>query len=96
MRRHQHVRQFVERAARRPPLRLGSGGTLPPHVERGAAEVAVLERGVERVLVHYARPRDVDRQRARLRQGEAVGVDQSSRLQRQRAGDDDRVCALNA
>ena len=37
VRRDQHVGQFVERAARWPPVRLLRGGVLPPHIERGAA-----------------------------------------------------------
>ena len=41
MRRDQHVGQFMERAPRRPPIRLGLGGILPPYIERGAAEVAI-------------------------------------------------------
>jgi hypothetical protein len=55
--------------------RLGAGGILPPHVERGTPDVAVFECGIRRVLFHYARPRDVDQQRARLHQGNAAGVD---------------------
>jgi hypothetical protein len=56
MRRHQHVGQFVERAARRPPLRLGLGGVLPPYIERGAAKVTVLKRGVKRILTERCAP----------------------------------------
>ena len=66
VRRDQHVGQFMERASRRPPLPLGLGGVLPPHIERGAAEAVILERGVERILVDDRRPRDVDQQRAGL------------------------------
>src|SRR4051794_35104106 len=51
VRRDQHIRQFMERAARRPAIRLGGGGVLPPDVERGPAEMTVFERLEERVLV---------------------------------------------
>jgi len=33
VRRDQHIRQFVERTARGPPLRLGLGRVLPPDIE---------------------------------------------------------------
>src|SRR5215831_14544238 len=39
VRRDKHVREFVERAARWPPVRLGRGGILPPDIECGAAQV---------------------------------------------------------
>ncbi len=41
VRRHDDVRQLVERMARAAAVRLGGGRVLPPHVERGAAELAV-------------------------------------------------------
>jgi hypothetical protein len=50
MRRDQHIRQFMERSARRPPLWLGRCGILPPHIERGAAKAVVFQRGIERIL----------------------------------------------
>jgi hypothetical protein len=60
MRRHQHIGQFMERAARWPPIWLGLSGVLPPYIERGAAKRAVFERGVERILIDDARPRDAN------------------------------------
>jgi len=65
-RRDQHIRQFVEGTARGPPLRLGLGRVLPLDIERGAAEMTIFQRRVERVLVDDRRPRDVDQQRTRL------------------------------
>ena len=41
----------------RAAVRLGRGGILPPYVERGAAELSILERGVERILIDDRRPR---------------------------------------
>ena len=83
MRRDQHIRQFMERSPRRPAVRLGRGGVLPPHIERGAAQMAVLQGDLERILVKDRRPRDIDQQRARFHQGKAAGVDQSFRFRRQ-------------
>jgi len=91
MRRHQHVGQFMERAPRWPPLRLGLGGILPPYIKRGAAQVTVLKRGVKRILIDDRRPRDIDQQRPRLHQGKPAGIDQSCRLRRKRASDQDGV-----
>src|SRR5215468_2936331 len=53
---------------RRDGLRSGLGGILPPHIERGAAEMPLFQRRIKRVLVDDRRPRDIDQQRARLHQ----------------------------
>jgi len=91
MRCDQHIGEFVKRAARRPPLRLGRGGILPPYIERGLAEVALFKSSVERILIDDARPADIDQQRARLHQGEPACIDQPCRFRRERAGDQNRV-----
>ena len=75
---------------------LGRRRILPPHIERGATEAPVLQRGVERILINDCRPRDIDQKRARLHQGEAPAVDQPLRLRRQRASDEDRVAQAAA
>jgi hypothetical protein len=64
MRRDQHIGEFMERPSRRPAVRLDLGGILPPHIQRGAAEMAVFQRRIKRILVDDRRPRDVDQQSA--------------------------------
>src|SRR5262249_56990344 len=91
MRRDENVWQLMEWSARRSPLRLGLRGILPPDIKRGAAQVAVFQRGIERILIDNRRPRDIDQQCTWLHQREASGVDQSSRLRCQPAGDEDGV-----
>mmetsp|Transcript_23407 Transcript_23407/g.75484 ORF Transcript_23407/g.75484 Transcript_23407/m.75484 type:complete len:290 (-) Transcript_23407:301-1170(-) len=83
VRRHDHVRELVEGAAdaRRPaalvaePLAL-EHRVVVPHVEPGAAELAVPQRGVERRLLHHAAAADVDEQRAHREQRELPRADQ--------------------
>src|SRR5690348_16078432 len=60
MRRDQHIREFMERPPRRPAVPLGRGGVLPPDIESGSAQMAVLQGSVERILVNDRGPRDVD------------------------------------
>jgi hypothetical protein len=47
---------------RRDGRRSGSAwvGVLPPDIERGAAEMALFQGGIQRILVDDRRPRDVD------------------------------------
>jgi hypothetical protein len=47
-------------------------GTATTH----RAQVAVFQRGIERIFFDNCRPRDVDQQCAWLHEGQAVGVDQ--------------------
>ena len=80
-----------EQPSRRPAVRLGLRGILPPDIERGAPEMTVFQSRIKRIFVDDRRPRDIDQQRARLHQGKAAGVDQPFRFRRQPAGDKDRV-----
>ena len=63
VRRHDDVRQLVERVARAAAVRLGVGRVLPPDIDRRAAEPAVAQRGIQRVLVDHRAARDVDQER---------------------------------
>ena len=91
MRRDQHIREFMERPSRRPAVRLGLRGILPPDIKRGAAKASIFERRIKRILANDRRPRHIDQQRARFHQGKAAGVDQPFRLRGEPARDKDRV-----
>src|SRR5437763_10621804 len=50
MRRHQHVRQFVKRKARRAVVGMLRAPMLPPHIERGAADPVAAQRVIKRLF----------------------------------------------
>ena len=60
MLRDQDIRNLVN--GRRDGRRSGSAGVGYCH-RAGAAQVALFQRGIKRILVHDRRPRDVDQQR---------------------------------
>src|SRR5947207_2461637 len=66
VRRDDDVRQLVERVTRAAPVGLGRGRVLPPHVERGAADLALAQRGIDRILLDDLAARDVDQGRGWL------------------------------
>src|SRR5947207_729700 len=51
MRRHQHIRQLVKREPRRATVGMFRAPVLPPHIERGAAELIAAQGAVERLFV---------------------------------------------
>src|SRR5712691_10917283 len=80
VRRHDDVGQFVKRGTRAAPRGLSRIGILPPDIERRAADCAVAQRGIDRILVDHLAARDVDEERCRLHQREAACIDQPGGL----------------
>jgi hypothetical protein len=61
MRRDQHIGQLMEGASRGSSGRFGGRGILPPDIQRGATEMPLLKRVIDRILIDDRSPRDVDR-----------------------------------
>src|SRR5437762_4260318 len=76
MRRHDDIRQFVKRMTRAAPVGLGGIRILPPDIDRGAADCAIAQGSVERILVDDCAARDVDEECRRFHPREAAGVEQ--------------------
>ena len=91
MRGHDDVRQFVKGMSRRAAFRLGRIRILPPHIERGSANPAVAQRGVDGVLIDDRAARDVDQERRRLHQRKPARVDQTFRLRAERCAQRDEI-----
>ena len=70
-----------------------AGGSVRHHVERGAAEMAGIERGDERLLVDQRAARSVDEVGALFHLGEGFGVHQAARRRLQRRVHRDEIGA---
>ncbi len=64
---------------------------LPEHVEAGAGDPLVFERGQKGVVVQDRTACDIDDERAGLHAGELGGADQAARLVVQRGRDNDKI-----
>ena len=87
MRRHQHLRMVPERAAGRQRL-------LAEHVQRGAAEMAGVERLDQVVLDQVLAARDVDHAGAVRQLGEGGGIQDADGLRGERQQADQDVGAV--
>src|SRR4051794_20741998 len=91
VRRDDDVRQLVKRMGRAAAGWLGFGRILPPDIDRRAAEPAVAQCFIQRILVDNGAAGDVDQERIGLHQREAARVDQPGGLRPERGAQSDRV-----
>src|SRR5207248_4830132 len=91
VRRHQHVRQLVEREARRAAVGVLRAPVLPPHIEHGAADPVAAQRIVKRLFVNDRRAANIDQEGGRLHQRQPASIDQPSGFRPEAGGDQQHV-----
>jgi len=80
VRRHDYVRQFMERVAGGARRRIVSAWIAPPGVERRSADDPIAQGAVQRLLLDDRAARQIDQEGAGLHRGKPAAVNQPHRL----------------